>query len=133
MTNKQDGSTNSTVVWIDDKKQRFGNSDPDSGAFRYFLELPTAKKPLFSQERWGVGTNKEGFGGILFKEFLEIVPGGLPIMVDGKPVRKFDTLRVKYIIVNTDSKPHKVGMRMQIDTQIGNNDGARSSCPAGPV
>jgi hypothetical protein len=37
--------------------------------------------------------------------------------------RKMDTLRIRYTLTNIDTRPHKAGMRLMIDTYIGSNDG----------
>ena len=35
-----------------------------------------------------------------------------------------DTARIQYELRNTDSEPHTVGMRVALDTMLGDNDGA---------
>jgi hypothetical protein len=133
LTFAADGSTNTTVVSIDGATQEFGNAATGK---RYLRDPPkgkkTPKQPLLSDERWGVGVNPKGQGGILFREILEVVPGQQPAIVNGKPRRQLDTVLVRYIMQNNDKVPHKVGMRFMIDTLIGNNDGVPFAVPGLP-
>jgi len=42
----------------------------------------------------------------------------------GRQTFAVDTCRIRYTIDNTDSEPHRVGLRFLLDTFIGTNDGA---------
>jgi hypothetical protein len=54
-------------------------------------------------------------GGVLFEQRVEYEAGLVS--------RKIDTLRIRYTLTNIDTRPHKAGMRLMIDTYIGSNDG----------
>jgi hypothetical protein len=47
----------------------------------------------------------------------------------GTATNTYDTLRIEYILENTDISPHQAGARIMIDTLIGNNDGVPFSVP----
>jgi len=121
------GNTNNTLVRIDGKDHEFGGG---SGK----LTAPGAKLPPDparqarerSQSIWEAA-------GVRVTQTLEIVPGRQPVEV-AKDVRKrlFDTCVVRYLLENTDGKPHKIGLRLQIDTLIGNNDGVPFIVPGFP-
>ena len=36
----------------------------------------------------------------------------------------YDTVLISYTMTNTDTQPHQVGLRLMMDTKLGNNDGA---------
>src|SRR5262249_11339817 len=46
-----------------------------------------------------------------------------------KSRRFYDTVLVRYRILNKDARAHKVGLRIQVDTLIGNNDGVPFTVP----
>lgn len=50
-------------------------------------------------------------------------------IVQGPSTNRFDTLKIEYILENRDGVAHQVGLRMMIDTLIGNNDGVPFSVP----
>lgn len=44
--------------------------------------------------------------------------------VRGPSTRMFDTVRITYRLVNKGAEPHRVGLRVMLDTMLGTNDGA---------
>ena len=132
LTYAEDGSTNSTVVSIDGKTQQFGNAVTGRQRLpRSTQEGPAPpKRPYYSSEIWG--TKPDGKGIVFFTEVLEVVPGRQPAMIDGKPRRQLDTVLVRYIMKNDDKVPHRVGLRIQVDTYIGANDGVPFTVPGLP-
>src|SRR3989339_937187 len=50
-------------------------------------------------------------------------------IINGSTTGKEDTLKIEYRVRNLDSKPHKIGLRVLLDTYLGNNDGAPFSIP----
>src|SRR5262249_18054271 len=96
------GQTNGTLVRIDGKAVEFGTKPG-----KFLEEGQEDQNP--SKTLWAVGK-------IEVAQLLEIVPGKT-----GKP----DTLLVRFIFENKDDRPHKVGIRIMIDTAIGapDNDG----------
>ena len=57
-----------------------------------------------------------------YKEFKIIVTQEVSIVV-GETTRLYDTVLVKYLIDNKDTRAHTVGMRVLFDTFIGSEDG----------
>jgi hypothetical protein len=60
---------------------------------------------------------------------LEIVPGKPSGKVAPGQKRQLDTLLVRYLVENKDSRPHKVALRFTIDMYVVNNDGALFASP----
>ncbi len=58
---------------------------------------------------------------------VEIVPSPTPAPPENK--RLLDTALVRYRIENKDSRSHKVGLRYELDTFIGSNDGVPFTIP----
>lgn len=50
-------------------------------------------------------------------------------IVEGSTTGKMDTTEIKYTIVNTDIITHEVGIRVMLDTMLGENDGAPFRVP----
>ncbi len=120
LTRSEWGFSNRTVVKID--KQ----------------DLVVGKKQV---GRWNAVPKESGsFGGkigtfrfpqenIEVTQDVKIVPGE-PIQIEpGNFKRLLDTCLVHYRIVNADTKPHTVGLRIIIDTYIGTNDGVPFTLP----
>jgi hypothetical protein len=57
-------------------------------------------------------------------QFVELVPG--------EEGNRLDTCLVRYLVENTDSAPHNVGLRFLLDTFIGGNDGVPFTIPGEP-
>jgi predicted secreted protein len=47
----------------------------------------------------------------------------------GASTNRYDTLRIEYVLENRDKTPHHVGLRIMLDTLIGDNDGVPFSVP----
>ncbi len=62
-------------------------------------------------------------------QMLEVIPSKAATGVAKRPL---DNMLIRYIIENKDTKPHKVGTRVRIDTMCGNNDGALFAAPTRP-
>jgi hypothetical protein len=60
---------------------------------------------------------------------LEIVPGKPSGKVAPGQKRQLDTLLVRYLVENKDTRPHKVALRFTIDMYVVNNDGALFASP----
>lgn len=69
----------------------------------------------------GVNTTVWEYRRVQVTQRLEIALGG--------STNLFDTLRIEYTFENRDTKAHAVGLRVMIDTYIGNNDGVPFSVP----
>jgi len=53
-------------------------------------------------------------------------------IVVGSSTNLFDTMRIEYTLENQDSVSHDVGLRIMLDTLIGDNDGVPFSVPGRP-
>jgi hypothetical protein len=96
------GQTNSTVVRLDGQDLEFG-----TGGGKFLEEGRSHQNP--SKAVWAVGK-------VEVAQVLKVEPG---------KTGKLDTILVRYVLENKDAKPHKVGLRVMIDTAIGapDNDG----------
>jgi hypothetical protein len=116
LTYSVDGSTNSTVVRIDGKDVEFG-----SAAGKWLA--PDAKLADGVKSVWAVGN-------IHVTQILEIVPSKQPVAVAaGARKRLLNTCLVRFVIENHDTQEHNVGLRIQLDTLIGINDGVPFAVP----
>lgn len=117
------GETNTTVVSIDGVTRQIGNSAGRwTRANAALLGVPATPDAV-------QGTHSTWtYGAIAYHQILEIVPGQ-PVLVNGAMVRKRDTVLVRWIIHNTDTRPRSAGLRMELDTLIGSNDGVPFTVP----
>jgi hypothetical protein len=80
------------------------------------------------QKRVGV-TSTYPLGNVHVTQVMEVVPG----KPGGKPQpgqkRLLDTLLVRYLVENKDTKPHSVGVRVRIDTYCWTTDGPVFASP----
>jgi hypothetical protein len=100
LTFSADGGTNNTRVWIDGDTPLYGSN----GRFITKPDLNEGRlKSIWS------------FKGIEVTQCVSYVYGMEPGRVD--------TIEIKYELANTGSKSKRVGLRIMIDTLIGDNDG----------
>ncbi|MGB8645463.1 MAG: hypothetical protein WCF84_09515 [Anaerolineae bacterium] len=98
-----DGHTNDTSVWVDGSTAHYGT---DAGKW-----LAPPQLNADGSELDGVWQ----YQSIVFTETVKAVLGS--------STHQIDTFRISYQAKNLDSQPHNVGLRMMIDTLIGDNDG----------
>lgn len=108
------GLGNSTVIRIDDKDGAFG-------------EVPMSGKWVRGQEKEGKkfeNGKARAFesSGITVTQTVTIVHSDAVEVKPGEYKRLLNTCLVKYKIENHDVKKHKVGLRMLLDTYIGDRD-----------
>src|SRR5262249_12121915 len=116
------GTTNSTVVSIDGKSVIFGPAigRTASGVWE--------KKPATLKSGAPI-TWLFQHGRIAATQTVEIVPG-VPIEVAPESFKRFmDTCVIRYKLENKDTRPHNVGIRVLLDTMIGDNDGVPFTIP----
>jgi hypothetical protein len=101
LTYSEVGDTGNTRVWVDGETPIFG-----SGSGR-MQEGP--------EQHSGVLNAVWEADGVRVTQQVEIVAGS--------STRRLDTLRIRYLLENADSSAHEVGLRIMIDTLIGDNDG----------
>jgi hypothetical protein len=126
LTYAADGNTNQTWLRVNGEEGEFG------GRAGRFLEKDTRLPPEADQKTFGGSKSVWLSGKILFTQILELVPNKQPIPIAGQPKLPLDTVRVRYIVENKDMRLHKVGLRVQVDTLIGSNDGVPFTVPGLP-
>jgi hypothetical protein len=85
-------------------------------------------KGAFGRTRHGVRSTWE-HNKVFITQILEIVPSKPSGKVAPGQKRQLDTLLVRYLVENKDSRPHKVAIRNTIDMYMVNNDGALFASP----
>ncbi len=96
-----EGETSNTRIYVQGETPIYGDSDGQ------FIEEPNS--------RGGIITSVWEFGQIQVSQRLQIVAGST--------TQRLDTMRIEYVLENQDSQAHEVGLRIMIDTLIGDNDG----------
>ncbi len=110
LTFSANGSTNSTVVKIDGQVTELGH--PNGKVVEPYNPLPNGGV----RSTWIMNN-------VRFTQLLE------PVMSQSGAR---DTVRVRWLIRNEEFKPHQVGLRLQLDTLIGQNDGVPFTVPGLP-
>jgi hypothetical protein len=121
LTYSSRGLTNTTVVRIDNTDNVFG----------------------FHRGRWEVqGENLGPWGGkrsvwlfddgVRVTQLVEVIPGEPVEVSPGTYRRLLDTALVRYTLENKDTRAHRLGIRVMIDTLIGSNDGVPFTVPGMP-
>lgn len=100
--------TSNTTIMIDDKEYVFGKEKGDTIELSHITEKNTV------ETEWKTAN-------ISVRQKLKFV--------SGKTTGNQDTVRIEYVIINKDNAPHKIGVRVLLDTLLGNNDGAPFSVP----
>ena len=108
LTFSPDGETNNTRVMVDGRAPAFGDSEGET------------------VESWHNGPDGSmvmswSFRDILVNQALRLVPGDVS--------QRIDTVRVTYELKNVGGTTHEVGLRVMLDTLIGNNDGVPFTVP----
>jgi hypothetical protein len=67
--------------------------------------------------------------GVHVTQILEIVPGKPSAKPKPGARRLMDTLLIRYVLENKDTRPHAVGVRVRIDTYCWTNDGCLFASP----
>jgi hypothetical protein len=119
LTFAPDGRTNSTVVRIDGKDWQFGAED-GRWAEQKFDKKRGSKATWMFDEHVRVTQTTE----IIAGEPVEVGPGMYR--------RMMDTCLVRYTIENADSRERRCGLRVVVDTLIGENDGVPFTVPGVP-
>jgi hypothetical protein len=123
LTFDEAGGSNNTCIRIDGHENLFGRPP---GAW---ARSPRGKQPLKLLEdeekrgrKWASVWEYEE--GVRVTQTVEIVPG--------EQTGVYDTCLVEYEIDNRSTAPHKVGLRVMLDTFIGANDGVPFVIPGQP-
>lgn len=105
------GRTNNTCLILDSSEVLFGHSP---GRWQDF------SAPLGKDSR---GTDRLGRRSVWFYQDQGVRVTQTVEIVRGASSRLLDTCLVRYQIENNDSRAHTVGLRVMLDTLIGDNDG----------
>jgi hypothetical protein len=102
LTFSPDGETNNTRVMVDGRAPTFGNSEGQT------------------IEPWHAGpddwmTMSWSFRDVRVRQSLRLVPGDVS--------QRLDTIRVSFELKNTGTTTRQAGLRVMLDTLIGDNDG----------
>jgi hypothetical protein len=114
------GKTNYTVLRIDGKDRVFAKT----------TEGKWDKTP--SGVKHGMTGSWLFNAKVLVKQTAQIIPGEPVEVSPGVVKQAYDTCLVRYEIVNQDKKHHRVGLRLLLDTFIGENDGPTFAVPGLP-
>lgn len=101
------GATSNTRIWIDGDTPIYGGST--------FLGLGLGGLVAGPDEANGRITSAWEQDGIRVEQALSYV--------QGSTTQRVDTMQIKYVLSNTDSRARQVGVRIMVDTLIGDNDG----------
>jgi hypothetical protein len=122
LTFDQLGRSNSTVGRIDGADRSFGNLQ--SG--KWVGEAKKAGKYSGKEAVFEFTPDR-----VHVTQTVQIVPGEAYETAPGTGVfkRPLNTCLIKYKVENKDTRSHNVGLRVMIDTYIGNNDGVPFTIP----
>jgi hypothetical protein len=123
LTYSPDGSTNQTMLRVNGLIGEFG------GALGEFVERDVRLGPDPSRRAYGGSRSRWVSNQMHYVQLLEMVSSKQPAMVNGKLKQIIDTVRVQYLIENKSNRPMTVGLRCQVDTLIGSNDGVPFTIP----
>jgi hypothetical protein len=118
------GDTNQTMVRIDGKHFEIGSGK--------LIERDVKLAVDPARNTFGGSRTVWSGGKLFFTQILELVPNQQPVQVGGQMKRVLDTVQIRYILENKDNKPHSLGLRLQLDTLIGINDGVPFTVPGLP-
>jgi hypothetical protein len=124
LTYSSDGWSNQTLLRVNGENGEFGDAKRGK-----FTEKDVKLAADAAKKTYGGSRTTWVSGKMVYTQIVELVPSKQPTMVGGQPKLLLDTVRVRYIIENKDSKAMKVGLRMQLDTLIGGNDGVPFTVP----
>ncbi len=116
LTGTEQGHTNNTIVRVGGADYFYGRENPGFGwvtdreKVLKGLPIPGKDKQRSWMSVWEINSSR-----IRVTQSVEIIVG--------EQTRLYDTVLVKYEIWNRDKAPHPVGLRVLLDTFIGNDDG----------
>jgi hypothetical protein len=122
LTYSDDGGTNNTCVRIDGKDFILG----DDASLWQGPNQPPGKDRTGRERAGGKSVYAFSSPPIRVTQHVEVVPGELAA---GQSKRLLDTCLVRYTLENRDDRPHAVGLRFELDTYIGSNDGVPFTVP----
>jgi hypothetical protein len=127
LTYSANGATNQTMLRVNGQIGEYG------GPLGSFLERDTRLPANPARKTHGGSKSVWVSGKIYYTQILELVPSKQPVELAPRDSRGakllLDTVQVRYLIENKDTKTFRAGLRAQIDTLIGGNDGVPFTAP----
>ncbi|AHM57334.1 hypothetical protein EAL2_c20530 [Peptoclostridium acidaminophilum DSM 3953] len=108
----------------DNKKMLFGHPYPGTSFTTINLDGEYAKYTPDAESSISSGTtnmSEQTMGDVSVKQVLSIVKNSA--------TQKEDVVQIKYIVTNNDGASHDVGVRIMMDTMLGDNDSAPFKVP----
>ncbi len=119
-----DGATSNTRIKVNGQDGEYGEP---SG--RWLVRAQPVPNDPVRQSRNGT-LSVLALGKVRISQIVEIVPSKQPVTVaPGTQRRLLDTVLCRYQIENLEKRTHTIGLRVQVDTLIGNNDGVPFTVP----
>jgi len=125
LTFDRQGDTNNTVIKIGTSEYIFGTPSPSNKLLYRSKELP---KPYVG---WSAAMEYQNEQ-VRVIQYVQIVPGATSLVPGEKGTTAkavLDTVLIYYIAENYGTAPQTVGIRVLLDTFIGNNDGVPFTVP----
>jgi hypothetical protein len=123
LTFAPDGWSSSTMVSVAGARAELGGAQGKWTRVNQPLNnipaTPGAIQPSHSTWTWN---------GIAFHQVLEVIPGQA-VTVGGSTRRQLDSILVRWVLQNSGSVARPAGLRIQLDTLIGANDGVPFTIP----
>jgi hypothetical protein len=126
LTYAADGNTNQTWLRVNGEEAEFGSK------VGRFVEKDLHLPPDADGKTFGGSRSVWISGKIIYTQILELVPNKQPTVIGGQRKLPLDTVRVRYVIENKEFRAYKIGLRIQVDTLIGANDGVPFTVPGLP-
>jgi hypothetical protein len=126
LTFAANGATNQTLLRVNGQIGEFG------GPLGRFVERDTKLPADPSAKTYGGSKSVWVSGKLHYTQILELVASKQPVTVSGQSKMLLDTVQVRYLIENKDMKTYRAGLRTQLDTLIGGNDGVPFAVPGLP-
>jgi hypothetical protein len=123
LTMAEDGWSNNTCIRLDGHENLFGLPPGDWAVdetdHQSLKEVKLKNNPYGRMSTWSYDHER-----VIVRQTVEVVPG--------EQTRVLDTCLVHYLVENRDTIPHKVGLRVMLDTFIGSSDGVPFVVPGQP-
>jgi predicted secreted protein len=130
LTYREDGSTNNTYLKINEKEELLQSPPGGLGTWVYRNKQTPGDPEAVARQRSSSLFKK---GDIEVTQIVELAPSKQPVEVaPGVRKRLLDSMLVRYVVVNQGQRAHRVGLRVMVDTFIGENDGVPFAVPGMP-
>ncbi|MGH7225639.1 MAG: hypothetical protein ACRELF_20670, partial [Gemmataceae bacterium] len=119
------------VLLVDGKQFLFGEPNPSKAEYGFDRADPPGKWMEMKGELKGelAGRPRKGRASSWWLPGRKLKVTQEAEIVEGPQSRRLDTCLVRYVLTNSDTKEHRVGIRFMLDTFIGANDGVPFTIP----